>query len=120
MSCCKKVDPVSGLLSLFSCMSNFLGNLMSKSSLLKIGSDLFNQYVVDKEAQTFAKGISSKANVIAWLESELVYFEAVVQHFSPYATGTPHWNGQVIQYIHPTIQNTWNLLEFTILCLQPY
>ena len=28
-------------------------------------------------------------NVIVWLEFELTHFEATVQHFSPYATGTP-------------------------------
>ena len=33
----------------------------------------------------FPKGISPKVNVIAWLEFELVYFEAAVQHFSQYA-----------------------------------
>ena len=39
----------------------------------------------DKRIHTFLKGISLKMNVIAWLEFELVYFEATVQHFSHYA-----------------------------------
>ena len=35
---------------------------------------------------TFPKGISPKVNVIAWLEFELAYFEAVVKHFNNYIT----------------------------------
>ena len=31
---------------------------------------------------TFPKGVSLKVNVIAWLEFELTYFKAPVQHFS--------------------------------------
>ena len=38
---------------------------------------------------TFTKVISPKVNTIAWLEFELAYFEAAVQHFSHYATGIP-------------------------------
>ena len=38
----------------------------------------------------FLKGISPKMKVVALLELELVYFVAVVQHFSLYVTGTHH------------------------------
>ena len=36
--------------------------------------------------RTFSMGISSKVNVIAQLEFELVYNDVAVQHFSHYAT----------------------------------
>ena len=37
---------------------------------------------------TFPKGISLEVYVIAQLGFELAYFEAIVQHFSHYATST--------------------------------
>ena len=37
---------------------------------------------------TFYKSISLKVNVIAQLEFELNYFQAIVQHFSHYTMGT--------------------------------
>ena len=39
---------------------------------------------------TFPKGISSKVNVIPWLEFELTYFKLTVQHFRSYAMETPY------------------------------
>ena len=53
---------------------------------------LFNPWITgggDKEAHTFAKGISLKLNVIAQLEFEFVYHKATVQYFSNYAIGIP-------------------------------
>ena len=44
---------------------------------------------INKEFHPFSKVIISKVNVIAWLEFELAYFKAIVQHFSHYAMGTP-------------------------------
>ena len=38
---------------------------------------------------TFLKGICQKVTVIAWVEFELAYFEAAVQHFCQYDTVTP-------------------------------
>ena len=35
--------------------------------------------------------ISLKENIIVWLEFELAYFEATVQHFCHYSTGTPYF-----------------------------
>ena len=37
---------------------------------------------------TFPKGICSKGNVIALLESELIYSSSAVQHFNHYTTRT--------------------------------
>ena len=37
---------------------------------------------------TFPKGINPKVKVIAKLELKLVYLEAVLEHFSHYATET--------------------------------
>ena len=37
----------------------------------------------------FPNGISLEVSLIAWLEFELAYFEAAVQHFSHYAIVTP-------------------------------
>ena len=39
----------------------------------------------------FSKSIIPKLNIIAWLEYDLVYFEAVVQHFSHYTTEMPSY-----------------------------
>ena len=39
-----------------------------------------------KGINTFPKIISPKVNVITWLEFELAYFEAAVQHFTHYTT----------------------------------
>ena len=36
------------------------------------------------EFHTFPKDISSKVNIKAWLEFELVYFETSVSHFNHY------------------------------------
>ena len=49
---------------------------------------LFNPWWV-RRFNTFSKGTSPKVNLIARLEFELVYFEATVQHFSHFCTGTP-------------------------------
>ena len=50
--------------------------------MLKISSDVIQPI-------SFPKDIGPKVNVIAWLEFELAYLEAAVQHFSHYTTGTP-------------------------------
>ena len=51
---------------------------------------LFNPQLEDKGV-TLPNAISPKVNVIAWVEFELAYFEATVQHFNYYAAGfTPN------------------------------
>ena len=42
----------------------------------------------NKGVHTSAKCIRPKVNIIAWLDFELVYFEAAVQHFNHYITAT--------------------------------
>ena len=70
---------------------------MSKLSLQKQEWYYLTHSWRDKEAHTFPKDISLKLNVIERLEFELAYFEATVQHFSYYATGTR------IPCIYPTL-----------------
>ena len=48
------------------------------------------------EIYTFLEDISLKVNVIAGLEFERAYFEAAVQHFSPYATQIKLFRKKVI------------------------
>ena len=36
-------------------------------------------------------------NVIAQLEFKMAYFMAVVQHFTQYTMGTPHWSYRICQ-----------------------
>ena len=43
----------------------------------------------DKWVHTFRKGICPKVNVIAWLESELAYYDSAVHRFNHYTTRTP-------------------------------
>ena len=66
----------------------------------------------NKGVHAFSKGISSKVNVITWLEFELVYFEAAVQYFSPYATWTPE------NFIKDNRRNNFNLVMPLILSEQ--
>ena len=42
-----------------------------------------------REVHTFSKCICLKVNIIAWLEFELAYFEAAVQHFNHCTMWTP-------------------------------
>ena len=42
----------------------------------------------DKGVHAIPKGISPRVNVMIWLDFELAYFKATVQHFSHYATET--------------------------------
>ena len=56
---------------------------MPKLSLLKKSNDTI---WLDKGVHAFLKGISLKVNIIVWLEIELAYFKATVQHFSHYVT----------------------------------
>ena len=68
----------------------FVGYLMVKSSLKENSCNTFKtHYRMPKRILTFTKGISSKMNVIAQLELELVYFELSVQQFSHFSTGIP-------------------------------
>ena len=63
----------------------------------------------DKEVHTFPKGISPKVNVTVWLESELVYFAAVVLHVSHYNARTPPVGSTACQlllnYLMPKYRN---------------
>ena len=38
----------------------------------------------------FTKSISSKVNVIAWLEFAFAYYDAAIYHVNHYVTETPH------------------------------
>ena len=42
----------------------------------------------NKCVHTYPKGINPKVNVIAWLEFELAYYDAVVYHANHSASGT--------------------------------
>ena len=44
----------------------------------------------DKGTHIFPKGIKLKVNIVVWLEFELAYLEATVQHLSHHVMGTPH------------------------------
>ena len=53
----------------------------------------------DKGVHTFSKGICPKANVIAWLEFELVYYDSAVHRFNLLRS-------QIHEYGH--VRNGWN------------
>ena len=74
------------LFSLLKSISAFVGYLIPKLSSLK-NSCSSTIAGGDKRIFTFLNGISLKVNITAQLEFELAYFEAAVQHFSPYTTG---------------------------------
>ena len=63
--------------SLFNIMLTFVGYLLPTYSVLKNSSDTDSLW--NKEAHTFPYDISSKRNVIVWLEFGLTYLEAAVQ-----------------------------------------
>ena len=69
-----------------------MGYLMLKTSLLKNSKWYYLTHCWgNKGVYTIPKGINPKMNVIAWLEFELAYFKASIQHFSHYTMGTsPH------------------------------
>ena len=72
---------------------------MLKSSL----TDFWNE----KGVHAFLKSISPEVNVTGRLEFELAYFEAAVEHFSHYTTGT--LPSKSVEY--PFIANTpWSPL----------
>ena len=50
----------------------------------------YRPILVDMGVHAFTKGIITKVKVkvITWLEFELAYFEAAIQHFNHYTTGT--------------------------------
>ena len=45
----------------------------------------------DTKVYSFSNDISPKVDVITRLELELAYFEAAVQHFNHYTTGSFTW-----------------------------
>ena len=53
--------------------------------------------------KTIPKDISSKVNLKARLKFELDFFEAVVQSFSYYGTGTPPMICNLIMLLHKVI-----------------
>ena len=60
-----------------------------------------------KRVHAFPKVINPKVNLIAWLEFELVYSEAAVQHFSHHAMKiTPKIQGEVGSCISYMFENT--------------
>ena len=73
-----------GLVSLFNGMSAFLGYLMQKPSFQKNSSDTIQPIAVVgvKWFIPFSRIFSPKVNIITWLEYELTYFKAAVQHIN--------------------------------------
>ena len=77
--------------TLFNGISTFVGHLMPKLSLKNISSSIQSITCEVRGFYTFPKSISSKVNVILWLEFEIVYYVSVL-YVSHYATGTlPHY-----------------------------
>ncbi len=77
------------MVSLFNGISTLFRLFNAKAILLEEQQGYYLTHSrEDKGAHTFPKGICSKVDVIARLEFELAYFEAVVQHFSHSATAT--------------------------------
>ena len=92
MSSCngkKKAPPpkktMVGLISLFNGISTFVGYLMPEEQQWYYLTHSWE----DKGVHTFPKGICPKANVIAWLEYELAYYNSAVHRFNHYTTRTP-------------------------------
>ena len=75
---------------------------------------------MNKGLNIFAEIISPKVNVIVWLEFKLNYFEAAVQHFRRYATGT-HPNDFAIK-MHKNILTMkihfWYKMHWKWLCFK--
>ena len=80
------------LVSLFNGISTFMGNSMPKLFFLEDQQWYYLNHswvgVWNKGVHTFSKHISLKVNLIPWLEIELSYFGAEVQHFHYYYTTT--------------------------------
>ena len=91
------------LVSLFNSISTYVGYLMAKSSMNRrtVGVYLTHIFFVggDKRNYTFPKH-SLKANIIAQVEFELPYFEAICQDINHSSTGNPS------QYIY-LLYNVW-------------
>ena len=80
-------------------ISTFVGYLKPKPSSLKNSCS---------SNHNWGGGVSLKVNVIAWLEFELTYFDATVQLFNHYATGSSSHGHTVskkqnISYVVPSI-----------------
>ena len=73
---------------LFDNTSTFTGYLIPLKKPLKKDPPPRTMIQPITGVQTFPKLLIKKVIVIAWLEFELTYFEAAIQHYNSYATGT--------------------------------
>ena len=81
---------------------NLCGLLNAKPISVEEQQKYFSNHIpMYKEVHTFPMDIRPKGNVKAWLELELAYFKAAVQHFSHYATETPCIFGGIGQWQKP-------------------
>ena len=77
-----------GLVSLFNDISTFVGYYAKPFLIEKQRWYYLTYNWRNKRVHTYLKFISPKVNVIERLEFELSYFDATIQHFIHYATGT--------------------------------
>ena len=74
------------MVSFFKWHINFCWLFNAKAILLDEQEWYYSTYSREDRVNTFPKSISPKVSVLVWVEFNLVYFKAAVQHVNPYAT----------------------------------